>query len=135
MATLQRSPWDIYQEQLFQVGYGLPLWHPEPNEPDGVREVAVPVSIGSVGFMRDGQFIVIFDSTKSQGDPTNRRGVPTNFDPFDLNRGFVNRCDKIQQKIVPSRNLRDVTVEAGASTSRCVAHLLLRDILRACRVQ
>ena len=120
MASEFTTPWSIYQKQLFPVGYGLPLWHPEPNEADRVRVEPVPISIGSVGYMRNGKFHVLFNSTATQDSPVNKHGVPDNYKPFLINDGnaYVPEDEQILQEIVLSRNVKKISVGGGASVSR-----------------
>jgi len=49
------TPWDIYAEQLSTLGYGYPLWDPEPCD----RE---EVLLGDVGFIDKGHFIRLFNA-------------------------------------------------------------------------
>ena len=76
------APWEIYAEQLFPLGYGHPLWIPEPNG----REV----HIGDVGWLNEGAFRPLFNTTKPEDHPLNSRGgVPESFTPFKLSKAFV----------------------------------------------
>ena len=120
MASEFTTPWSIYQKQLFSVGYGLPLWHPEPNEADRVRGEPVPISVGSVGYMRNGKLHVLFNSTASEDSPVNKHGVPADYEPFPIDDGhtYVPVDDQILQEIVLSRNVKKISVGGGANISR-----------------
>ena len=103
-------PWDIYAEQLFPVGYGHPLWIPEPN--NNRREI----DIGDVGWLKDGEFRALFNSMKPEGDPANgEKGVPLDFEVFNPRNVSIGNCNRITQQMVCSRNIR--TIEASAELS------------------
>ena len=69
------KPWDIYAKHFHGGDLGHPLWIPEPNEFAGGREIFM----GDVGYLREGQFIPLFNVMKPTDDPINRRGVPRGF--------------------------------------------------------
>ena len=107
---MSTTPWDIYADQLFPVGYGHPLWIPEPNE----REV----QIGDVGWLKEGEFRALFNSMKPSDDPINAKGVPAGFSLFRPPNLSVGKCDKIIQDVVCSRSIRifENSAEAGGGT-------------------
>ena len=107
---MSTTPWDIYAEQLFPVGYGHPLWIPEPNE----REV----QIGDVGWLKEGEFRALFNSMKRSDDPVNAKGVPADFSVFEPPNLYIGECDKIMQTEVCSRSIHKLenSVEAGSGT-------------------
>lgn len=65
-------PYEVYASQLIHLGYGHPLWNPEPAESD-------PVEIGDVGFVSEGRFHRLFNAIRSKDHPMNLRGVPDGF--------------------------------------------------------
>lgn len=73
MATATATPADIYAEQLIPLGYGYPLWQPEPTKHGEVL-------IGDVGFTTEGRFYRLFNAMRSRDDPVNARGVPEEFE-------------------------------------------------------
>lgn len=104
---MSTTPWDIYAEQLFPIGYGHPLWIPEPNE----REV----QIGDVGWLKEGEFRALFNSMKPSDDPINAKGVPADFSVFESRNTSVAECDKIMQMEVCSRSIRKLENSVEAS--------------------
>ncbi|OCH87146.1 hypothetical protein OBBRIDRAFT_890015 [Obba rivulosa] len=55
---MSRLEYEIYAEQLFPLGYGLPLWSTDKTRPDDVQ-------LGDVGFFWEGTFHTLFNSTRS----------------------------------------------------------------------
>jgi hypothetical protein len=79
------QPWNIYREQLSSLHQGYALWEPEPVE--GLYD---EVSIGDVGYVKNGFFYRMFNVTLSWDDPANNRlGELEYYKPLDLGR-FVN---------------------------------------------
>ena len=117
MATT--TPWDIYAEQLSPVGYGYPLWIPEPDH--NGREVLV----GDVGWLHEGQFRPLFNARNASdrqppgSDPEST--VPPGFTPLHIANNHINKVDNFVQNFVASRSVRvtdanasvDVTVSAS----------------------
>ncbi|TBU44308.1 hypothetical protein BD309DRAFT_42643 [Dichomitus squalens] len=105
------SAWDIYAEQLFTLGYGHPLWVPEPCVESG------EICIGDVGYLRAGGFRFIFSSMKEQDHPRNTRiGVPQGFQPFrPPGHQLVRRPNEIMQGQLHSANLRSTSLSGGVS--------------------
>ncbi|KAI0743152.1 WD40-repeat-containing domain protein [Daedaleopsis nitida] len=120
------TAWDIYAEQLFPLGYGHPLWMPEPssldqpiettsNSPPGATRTISQreVDIGDVGYFRDGAFYPLFNSMTPQDDPINRlTGVPADFTRFVMQNVLIPECARLGQSIVCSRSIR--TIQASA---------------------
>ena len=71
------TPADIYAEQLIPLGYGYPLWQPEPTKHGEVL-------IGDVGFISGGCFYRLFNAMLPQDDPINARGVPEEFQVLEV---------------------------------------------------
>ncbi|TBU40271.1 hypothetical protein BD309DRAFT_993190 [Dichomitus squalens] len=123
-------PWNIYAEQLFPLGYGHPLWYPEPV---GGREIL----IGDVGWFRtNGQFTPLFNVKSSREDPVNQQnGVPRGFTVFDSpgSRTVFTNPNSIMQRSLCSRTVQTREVEAELSagsfafqtTADCGALVLL----------
>ncbi|KAI0787285.1 hypothetical protein C8Q74DRAFT_1196659 [Fomes fomentarius] len=118
------AAWDIYAEQLLPLGYGHPLWVPEPGVESG------EVRIGDVGYLRAGGFRFMFNSTHNSDDPINRRmGVPSEFRAFDPpEQMFVRRPNEIMQTQLHSSSLRSNSVAGVASvgSSGALADATLR---------
>ncbi|PIL29739.1 hypothetical protein GSI_08178 [Ganoderma sinense ZZ0214-1] len=71
------KPWDIYVEELLPIGYGHPLWMPEPDS-NGRQ-----VFIGDVGWLKAGAFRALFNSMEDADHPTNQeKKVPVGFQMF-----------------------------------------------------
>lgn len=69
-------PSSLYERSLSTLGYGLPLWFPEPETSRG------EIQVGDVGFKRPGEFVRIFNTMKPEGDRANLFGVPRNTSPL-----------------------------------------------------
>ncbi|RDX46032.1 WD40 repeat-like protein [Lentinus brumalis] len=109
---MSTPPWDIYAEQLFSLGYGYPLWIPEPNQHE--------VDIGDVGWIQDGEFCTLFNSRKPEDSPVNiDKGVPLHFDMFSPPISHIYACQEIMPKMVCSRGIRamDAETKVGAATT------------------
>ena len=63
------------QVSLNVASKGYPLWEPECQ-----------VSIGDVGYTRDGRFCRLFNASLAPGDPQNEFGVPEGYQPFQLDQ-------------------------------------------------
>lgn len=78
MAGLSDLPFDVYSNQLFKCGQGLPLWLPEPSKHGEAL-------IGDVGYIDKGRFFRLFNVTCPSDDKVhNRLGVPEDFKPFPI---------------------------------------------------
>lgn len=106
------TPWDIYAEQLSPLGYGHPLWVPEPSQDTGA------VRIGDVGYLRAGGFCALFNCMhRATADPVNRRaGVPQVPQGFPSRRfeppahRIVRRANEIVQTQLHSASMRSCSV-------------------------
>lgn len=102
--------YEIYSKQLFGRGYGYPLWHPEPNEE---REI----QIGDVGYLYQGSFWRIFNTTLAQGHEANEEfGVPDHYDPFHISRLLSNVQKGVLTSSLLSTSVKSVEATADAST-------------------
>lgn len=99
-------PWDIYAEKLSPLGYGHPLWIPEPSREYG------EVRIGDVGFFLDGRFRFLFNCTRESNDPLNLRGTPTPFRPFAIPSGsVVENPSEITQPLLQSHGMHSISAQ------------------------
>jgi len=72
-------PFSIYREQLYHLHQGHALWNPNTYD---------QVSIGDVGFVREGQFYRMFNVILPWNDPLNSRfGEPEPYAALSLNTG------------------------------------------------
>ncbi|KAI0285674.1 hypothetical protein BC826DRAFT_112948 [Russula brevipes] len=79
------QPFNVYREQLSSHYLGLALWDPAPNPSINDR-----VSIGDVGFVREGVFLRMFNVILPHNHPSNKKiGEPDHYDPLDCGP-FVN---------------------------------------------
>ena len=51
---------DTYAQELFPLGFGHPLWYPQPSGLTGNEKI----DIGDVGYIEDGAFVRLFNVTK-----------------------------------------------------------------------
>ena len=77
-------PYDTYRDQLTPLFFGHALWDPDP------ANLYESVSIGDVGYIREGYFIRMFNVILEWDDPSNNRLLRP--DPYTcLNMGpFTN---------------------------------------------
>jgi hypothetical protein len=77
-------PHDVFREQLSSLFYGHALWVPDP------APLYQQVSIGDVGYVRDGYFVRMFNVRLEWNDPLNLTFCePEPYIPLDMGR-FVN---------------------------------------------
>ena len=110
---------EIYASQLVHLGYGHPLWYPEP---DLVGEI----KIGDVGYIDDGKFIRLFNACRTERDGINtKRGVPGGFVPLKFPDEQILKQDNIVNPGKPLRSdsVQEAKFNAGAGVSMCVQHL------------
>lgn len=92
--------WETYANELKSLGYGYPLWYPEPSKNGEVQ-------IGDVGYIEDGQFQRWFNVMADADDKCNPHGVPGGFQPLHIpDRLFQERALGL-----PSISSRSVTKE------------------------
>ena len=73
--------WDIYAEELGGLGYGYPMWNPDLGEPGG------KVMVGDIGYLRDGDFRLLFNCTLPAHHPLHEQRkecLPRDFIPFEV---------------------------------------------------
>jgi hypothetical protein len=68
-------PYAVYSQQLASLCHGCALWEPDPGQ------LYDHISIGDVGYVRDGYFIRMFNVLLPWDDPLNR-GL-RNLEPYD----------------------------------------------------
>ncbi|KAI0278249.1 hypothetical protein BC826DRAFT_927183 [Russula brevipes] len=79
------EPFNVYREQLTSLYLGLALWDPVPDSTINHR-----VSIGDVGFVREGAFSRMFNVILKHDHPSNQKiGKPDHYVPLHLDP-FVN---------------------------------------------
>ena len=109
---MSTPPWDIYAEQLEPLGYGYPLWTPDP------APGAAQVDIGDVGLIKDGEFIALFNIFRGEDEEQPRGCVPIGHVPLDISKiQVVGPRDKISQSPLYSRSIRVTNASGGASIS------------------
>ncbi|OSC98124.1 hypothetical protein PYCCODRAFT_1471329 [Trametes coccinea BRFM310] len=102
-------PWKIYAEQLAPVGFGYPLWAPDP--PPGTN----PVELGDVGWVRRGEFVALFNACRAADDRQPLNAVPSGYEPLDPST-LVTRGprESIRQEVLHSRSIKQLDVSSGA---------------------
>ena len=74
------AAWDVYQSQLFQHQYGLPLWNPEPvhNRPE--------ISLGSVIYPTiHGEYDSLFNTfSDADAHAGGKEGVPVDHEVLSI---------------------------------------------------
>ena len=73
---------EIYASQLVSLGYGHPLWYPEPAQ-------AGEILIGDVGYIDDGKFFRLFNACSGRDDEVNKNGVPKDFSPLHIHEDLL----------------------------------------------
>ncbi|KAH8105449.1 hypothetical protein BXZ70DRAFT_527374 [Cristinia sonorae] len=88
-------PIEVYAEQLSSAGHGYPLWDPNPSPDCLDDDEIIEVTIGDVGYIRDGSFKRMFNVFAPSTDRINRYGVPEDFVPLTINgkRPVIERKD------------------------------------------
>lgn len=81
---LPQPHYSVYREQLTSLYHGHALWEPDP------ANIYERVSVGDVGYVREGYFFRMFNVLLPSEDPSNRViGEPDPYEPVDLGP-FVN---------------------------------------------
>jgi len=84
MPSLPQPHFHVYREQLTSLYHGHALWDPDP------ANLYEKVSVGDVGYVREGYFFRMFNVLLKSDDPSNRIiGEPDPYEPVDLGP-FVN---------------------------------------------
>ncbi|KAI9060353.1 hypothetical protein FKP32DRAFT_1047338 [Trametes sanguinea] len=95
------AAWNIYAEQLEGLEFGYPLWVPDP------APQMQPVELGDVGWVREGEFIPIFNAFRSAQDSQPWDATPHGFAPLSR-RGlsFIGPREKISQTLLCSNSIK-----------------------------
>lgn len=81
---LPQPHYSVYREQLTSLYHGHALWEPDP------ANIYERVSVGDVGYVREGYFFRMFNVLLGSEHPSNRIiGEPEHYEPIDLGP-FVN---------------------------------------------
>ncbi|KIP08102.1 hypothetical protein PHLGIDRAFT_127238 [Phlebiopsis gigantea 11061_1 CR5-6] len=75
-------PHALYARQLAKLGYGLPLWHPEPSATGDVE-------IGDVGYVDNGRFVRMFNTVDSTVRSANRGVLPKGYTLFKIEPQYL----------------------------------------------
>lgn len=104
------APWDIFAGQLGDLGYGHPLWVPDP------APGAAQVEIGDVGYIKDGEFLPLFNAFRKADKAQPLPSVPMDHVPLDR-RDFHIRGPRvtITQKALYSRSIKSLKISAGVT--------------------
>ena len=101
--TREHHAWDIYAEQLFSLGYGYPMWVPD------VDPALAEVEIGDVGWIEEGQFLQLFNATRSPEDRQIRGRVPSDFEQLDPTcLLIIGPHQHITQRFISSRTIEKI---------------------------
>lgn len=119
LTTMFRSiadlkPWDIYARELGDLGFGHPLWVPEPLPEHG------EIRLGDVGYLSQGRFCFLFNCMHDANDPINRNGVPDGFEVFvppdgPAEESAITISNLIMDRMLLSRNVRSIDVGVNSS--------------------
>lgn len=95
-------PYDVYRGQLTSLLHGHALWEPDPIH------LYAQVSVGDVGYVREGCFFRMFNALLEWNDPSNYSLCePEPYDPLVLG---------------PHVNIRESAFPKGDHYSRYVTH-------------
>jgi hypothetical protein len=87
------EPFNVYREHLTSLYLGLALWDPAPDSTINDR-----VSIGDVGFVREGAFSRMFNVILKHDHQSNQKiGKPDHYVPLHLD-AFVNSRESTLNK-------------------------------------
>lgn len=103
---------EVYAKELEPLGYGHPLWHPEPTSFGEIQ-------IGDVGFVKGGSFYRLFCATRAAGHPANAgRRPPPDFTPLEYDEDeFLHLVSESHPPgPIVSSSSRNVEVLLGGST-------------------
>ena len=113
MAPPHTTAWSVYEEQLGSLGWGTPLWYPEPESEGGIQ-------IGDVGYLRRGGFKPFFNAIHSR--PLTLTTLPSDFIPLKYNTDLLNveRDNYIDPQPITSKTVTLVNVGANAGAGMYV---------------
>ncbi|KAF9789356.1 hypothetical protein BJ322DRAFT_530970 [Thelephora terrestris] len=109
MEGTPQPPWSIYKEQLDFLFLGHALWEPAPTS-NYTR-----ITIGDVGFIRRGQFHLLFSAAPPLGERERGVDVPATFE--QLNVGNLASTQPRQPGCLRTSTVREVEADFGATAS------------------
>ncbi|CCM03868.1 uncharacterized protein FIBRA_06019 [Fibroporia radiculosa] len=99
------AAYNVYAEQLSRIGYGYPLWDPEPTEYG-------EVIIGDVGFVSEGAFYRLFNATRPADDTSQKLRVPDGYRPLP-SESYAPKKRSIAPGHLHSQTLTDISVNGS----------------------
>ncbi len=97
---LPQPHYNIYREQLTTLFYGHALWEPDP------ADLYEKVSVGDVGYVKEGYLFRMFNVLLPHDDPLNRvLGEPDHYEPVDLGPFRNIRHSKFRKEDCYSRHV------------------------------
>ncbi|THH29923.1 hypothetical protein EUX98_g4273 [Antrodiella citrinella] len=101
--------YQLYADQMFNLGYGIALWQPAP------LPYYDKVKIGDVGYVRGGHFHLLFSAGCPLGDRELGRDVPLDFRPLDPLSLSVVSGQPRKPGALATRSIRVIGGETGVS--------------------
>ena len=104
-----RPAWDVYQEQLFSLEHGLPLWDPEP-----LPDYSQVLSWGSVIYPADelgGAYITLFHSAKGDSEEAK---LPRDYVKFEAPPVTLTSIQTIKTPLLYSKAMSFKKIETSA---------------------
>ena len=87
--------------------HGYPLWIPEPNKGHEIQ-------IGDVGYMYEGGFYLLFNTTLPADDEVNaEKPIPEDYKPFIINHALVNETKRAIFSHLCSTSVAAFGIEGG----------------------
>ena len=114
-------PHDVFREQLASLFYGCALWVPDP------APLYQQVSIGDVGYVRDGYFVRMFNVLLEWDDPRNHTFcIPEQYTSLDMGPFVNTRKSKFSKGSYYSRHVtsEEVTYVGAVSEDEYVVIVL-----------
>ena len=106
-ATMVRAA-KVYQQRLSELGYGTPLWRPEPHP--------FEVVIGDVGRIdpENGYWDRFFNVLSPAGNELNGRGVPRHFKPLlDEVSSVIQLQRQLQPIVYSTKSIRKINISVS----------------------
>jgi len=100
-------PADVLREQLTSLSHGYPLWMPDP------ANFYERVSIGDVGYVKDGYFVRMFNVLLDWSNPSN-------FLPYSESSPESQPDNYVCLEMGPFNQIRQATLSKGVYYSRFV---------------
>jgi hypothetical protein len=104
--------YDIYRDQLTNLYRGFALWEPDSG---GQYD---RVSVGDVGFIREGRFNRLFNILLSGNDESHELGVPDSFETIII--PSRNTIGTLRSGKYCSSSVREARMAIGAQIAACV---------------